>query len=191
MTVHVNKVTKNVGEEVQLQSLVETFTGKVKRWWGTHQSHLQTWTTTSTHFIKSFRGKNITEEAKIKKFILGSNPQEHIINCESKWKGLGYKDEIVWPHLFSSTLDDLPNKRYKIEEARGDTFTWKTLKENFIKDFSFNPHEDQLKEATKHIKEFVQDPYTMQVDQKSSTSYNQVVIDQNCQIASRLKLEND
>ena len=43
----------------------------------------------------------------------------------------------------------------KIEEERGDTFTWKTLKENFIKDFSFNPHEDQLKEATKHIKEFV------------------------------------
>ena len=36
------------------------------------------------------------------------------------------------------TVYDQPNKWYKIEEARGDTFTWKSLKHNFIKDLSFN-----------------------------------------------------
>ena len=51
-----------------------------------------------------------------------------------------------------STLDDLPNKWYKVEESCGDTFTWQALKKKFIRDFSFNTKEEQLKEETKHIK---------------------------------------
>ena len=37
--------------------------------------------------------------------------------------------------MFPTTLDDLPNKWYKIKEAQGDTFNWKYVKDNFIKDF--------------------------------------------------------
>ena len=92
----------------------------------------------------------------IREFLPRNDPKEHIDNCEKEWKIIGYHDKIIWPHLFPSTLDDFQNKWYKIEEAHGDTFTWKTLKQNFIKCFSFDPEEDQLKEAIEHIKGFVQ-----------------------------------
>ena len=39
---HVEQVSKNIGEHGRLQSLVETFTGKAARWWDTHQTILQT-----------------------------------------------------------------------------------------------------------------------------------------------------
>ena len=48
---HVNEISKNVGEQGHLQSLVETFIGQATYWCGTHQPQLQTWTTTSTYFI--------------------------------------------------------------------------------------------------------------------------------------------
>ena len=34
---HLNEVTKNIGDQGHLQSLVESFTGQVARWWGSHQ----------------------------------------------------------------------------------------------------------------------------------------------------------
>ena len=37
----------------------------------------------------------------------------------------------AWPHLFPSTLADLPNKWYKMEEARGETFLWHEIREIF------------------------------------------------------------
>ena len=57
--------------------------------------------------------------------------------------------------MFPTTLDDLPNKWYKIEEARGDTFTWQTLRENFIKDFSFTLDNEKLKHVAKQIQQFI------------------------------------
>ena len=33
---YVEQVSKNIGKHGRLQSLVETFTGKVARWWDTH-----------------------------------------------------------------------------------------------------------------------------------------------------------
>ena len=37
---HVEQVSKNIGEHGQLQSLVETFIGQAARWWDTHQTRL-------------------------------------------------------------------------------------------------------------------------------------------------------
>ena len=37
---HIEQVSKNIGEHGRLQSLVETFTGQAARWWDTHQSRL-------------------------------------------------------------------------------------------------------------------------------------------------------
>ena len=132
---HVEQVSKNIGEHGRLQSLVETFTGQAARWWDTHQSKLQTWTTASTFFVERFGGKKLTQEAQIPIFTQGQNPEDHIRTCEKEWRRLGYKDERTWPHLFPSTLDDLPNKWYKMEEARVETFFWQELRQNFIKDF--------------------------------------------------------
>ena len=136
---HVEQVSKNIGEHGRLQSLVETFIGQAARWWDTHQTRLQTWTTSSTYFLERFGGKNLTQQAKIPVFTQGQNPEDHIKTCEKEWRRLGYKDERAWPHLFPLTLADLPNKQYKMEEARGETFLWHKLKENFIKDFNFIP----------------------------------------------------
>ena len=43
-----------------------------------------------------------------------------------------------------------------MEEARGETFTWNELKENFLKDFKFSSHEKLLVEVSKQIKTFLQ-----------------------------------
>ena len=42
-----------------------------------------------------------------------------------------------------------------MKEARGETFLWNEIKENFIKDFKFIPEDDQLVEATKQIETFI------------------------------------
>ena len=61
LVLHIEQVSKNLGEHGRLQSLVETFTGQVAQWWDTHQSRMQTWTTTSTYFVKIFWGKKLTK----------------------------------------------------------------------------------------------------------------------------------
>ena len=119
---HLEQVSKNIGEHGRLQSLVETFIGQAARWWNTHQTKLQTWTIASTFFVEWFGGKKLTQEAQIPIFFQGQDPEEHIKLCEKEWRRLGHKDERAWPHLFPSTLADLPNKWYKMEEARGETF---------------------------------------------------------------------
>ena len=71
---HIEQVSKNIGEQGRLQSLVETFIGQASRWWDTHQTRLQTWTTTSTYFVERFGGKKLTNQAQIPIFIQGQNP---------------------------------------------------------------------------------------------------------------------
>lgn len=78
-SVHVNEVSKDIGDQGRLQSLVETFTGQVAHWWDTHQSRLQNWMTASTLFVEIFGGKKLAAEAQIPKFIQGTNPEAHII----------------------------------------------------------------------------------------------------------------
>ena len=43
-----------------------------------------------------------------------------------------------------------------MEEARGETFFWHELKENFIKDFQFIPQNEKLAETAHQIKNFLQ-----------------------------------
>jgi len=40
--------------------------------------------------------------------------------------------------MFPSTLDEIQNKWYKIEEARRHTLNWEEIKQNFVQDFEFN-----------------------------------------------------
>ena len=142
------------------------FTRKVVGWWDTHKSRLQMWKTCLTLFIERFGGGKLTKQAQIPVFTQGQDPKNHIRTCEKECIRLGYKDEHIWPHLFPSTLDDLPNKWYKMEEARGKTFIWNELRENFIKDFNFIPKDKKLLEATKQIKTFIQ-PTTNKSTQNS------------------------
>ena len=68
---HIEQVSRNIGEHGRLQSLVETFIGQAARWWDTHQSRLQTWITASTFFIERFAGKKLTNKSQIPMFIQG------------------------------------------------------------------------------------------------------------------------
>ena len=65
-------------------------------------------------------------------FTQGKDPKKHTNTYEREWRRLGYKDERTYPHLFPNKIYDLPNKWYKMEEERGETFSWKELKEKFI-----------------------------------------------------------
>ena len=68
---HIEQVSKNIGEHGRLQSLVETFTGQAARWWDTHQTRLKTWTTGSTYFVERFGQKKLTKQAQIPIFTQG------------------------------------------------------------------------------------------------------------------------
>ena len=70
---HIQQVSKNIGEHGRLQSLVETFTRQAARCWDTHQTRLQTWTSTSTYFVERFGGKKLAKKAQIPIFIQGQN----------------------------------------------------------------------------------------------------------------------
>ena len=84
--IHLNKVSKNIGDQGRLQSLVESFTGQATHWWGTHLSRLQSWTTSSTYFIKRFGGQKQTAQVEINTFHLGDDPTKHIELCQKEWK---------------------------------------------------------------------------------------------------------
>ena len=43
-----------------------------------------------------------------------------------------------------------------MEASTGGTFTWQELKDNFIKDFSFFPVEESIKEVIEEIKKFIE-----------------------------------
>ena len=102
-----------------------------------------------TYFVEIFGGKKLTNQAQIPIFTQGQDPENHIKTCEKEWRKLGYEDERTWPHLFPSTLTDLPKKWYNMEEAWCETFLWHELKENFIKDFNFVPQNENLVETEK------------------------------------------
>ena len=42
-----------------------------------------------------------------------------------------------------------------MEEARGETFLWHEIWENFIKEFNFIPQNENLVETVKQIKQFI------------------------------------
>ena len=43
-----------------------------------------------------------------------------------------------------------------MEEARGETFLWHELRENFINGFNFIPQNENLVETAQQIKQFIQ-----------------------------------
>ena len=92
---------------------------------------------------------------------------------------IGYHDEIAWPHMLLNTLDDLPNKWYNIEESRGETFNWKTLKENLIKDLSFSTTQDHLKEAKKRSYNFIKPSNRLESDDGTSSNHHLILIHNN------------
>ena len=100
LVLHVEQVSKNLHEHGRLQILVKTFTGQAARWWDTHQSRLQTWTTNSTYFMERFGRRKLTKQAQIPVFTQGQVLEKHIRTCEKEWIRLGYKDERIWPYIF-------------------------------------------------------------------------------------------
>ena len=78
-----------------------------------------------------------------------------------------------------------------MEEARGETFLWHELKENFIKDFNFEPQNENLVEPTKQIKEFVQltENKTLRENQPTINCNN--IQTRTIPQSTRLQLENE
>ena len=79
-----------------------------------------------------------------------------------------------------------------MEEARGETFLWNELRENFIKDFIFIPEDTNLIEATKQIKTFIQPTTNESTQNKSQPNiacYN--LQSDNIIQQTRLQLENE
>ena len=88
-------------------------------------------------------------------------------------------------------LNDLPNKWYKIEEARGDTFTWQTLKQNFIKYFSFLPADENMQPVARQIQQFLETNTSNEIVENNSTKECRNILVEELQHSTRLKLESD
>ena len=88
-------------------------------------------------------------------------------------------------------LDDLPNKWYKIEEARGDTFTWQTLRENFIKDISFTTDNQKLNLVAKQIQQFIGEKSLSKTVESNPTKECRHMSVNEIQHSTRLQLETD
>jgi hypothetical protein len=74
--------------------------------------------------------------------------------------------------MFPYTLDDIPHKWYKIEEARGHTFYWNEIKSSFLKNFEFRPEETLLQEVTREINFFLEKPSPDQIQKKGKAKVN-------------------
>ena len=78
-----------------------------------------------------------------------------------------------------------------MEEARGETFIWYELKENFIKDFNFEPQNENLVETAKQIKAFVQPTKNKTLrDNRTTINCNNIQTRTITQ-STRLQLENE
>lgn len=91
--------------------------------------------------------------------------------------------------VFPTTLDDLPNKWYKIEEARGDTFTWQTLREDFIKDLSFIPYDENWKPTARKIQQFLGTNLSDKIVEDNPTKECRQVLVEELQHSTQLQLE--
>ena len=78
-----------------------------------------------------------------------------------------------------------------MEEARGETFLWHELRENFIKYFSFIPQDENLVKIAKQIKAFIE------LTENKTIKYDRLTINcNNIQTkttpqSSRLQMENE
>ena len=80
-----------------------------------------------------------------------------------------------------------------MEEARGETFLWHELIENFIKDFSFIPQDEKLVETAKQIKAFVgptENKNLIKNQDQLTINCNNIQIGTISQ-STRLKMENE
>jgi hypothetical protein len=89
-------------------------------------------------------------------FKPGFDPVAHIQQCEKEWRKSSHRDEMVWPHMFPNTVDNIPYKWYKIGEACEHTFDWNEIKINLLKDFEFKPEETLLQATKREIKYFLE-----------------------------------
>jgi hypothetical protein len=105
----------------------------------------------------------------------------------------------VWPHMFPNTLEDIPHKWYKIEEACGHTFNWDKIRKNFLKDFKFKLGEALLQEAAKEIKYFLEKTSSYEIQKKGKAKVDMgstlncnflSTHNQNNVIAHRIVMEN-
>ena len=78
-----------------------------------------------------------------------------------------------------------------MEEARGETFLWHELRENFIKYFNFIPQNENLVEIANQIKEFIQPTENKPLnDNRQTMKCNNIQTRTKPQL-KRLQLENE
>ena len=78
-----------------------------------------------------------------------------------------------------------------MEEARGETFLWYEIRENFIKDFNFIPQNEKLVETAKQIKEFIQPTENKPLKDNRQTRNCNNIQTMTTPQSTRLQLENE
>jgi hypothetical protein len=86
LLMHVDEVSKSVGEQGRVQRLFESFTVQVARWWETHVPQLQTWNTFTLYFVDIIGGKKLSTNIDIMTFKHRFNLVTHIQQYDKEWR---------------------------------------------------------------------------------------------------------
>ena len=95
-----------------------------------------------------------TDFQVVKLFNGQSDPKAHIEQCVRQLQAVEIPSHL-WVQVLPHSLGMIPKALYMHEETRRQTSKWKTLADQFCKEFSFTSKYPELKVVLQIIKEFI------------------------------------
>jgi hypothetical protein len=90
----------------------------------------------------------------VKLFDGQSDPKTHIQHCVKQWQ-VAEVPPHLWVQVFLYFMGPIPKSWYIHEKTRRQTNHWKTLQDQFCKDFSFTSKYLELNTALQRVKEML------------------------------------
>jgi hypothetical protein len=130
------------------------------RWWASHKEVIKNWEDVKHAIQCRFQDKEqlkseMQMDFQVAQLFNGqSDPKTHIEQCVRQWQ-VAEVPSHLWVQVFPHSLGLIPKSWYIHEETRRQTSSWKTLADQFCKDFSFTSKYPELKIVLQRIKEMI------------------------------------
>jgi hypothetical protein len=113
------------------------------RWWASHKEVIRNWEDVKHAIQCRFQDKEqlkseMQMDFQVAQLFNGqSDPKTHIEQCVRQWQVVEVPSHL-WVQVFPHSLGLIPKSWYIHEETRRQTNSWKTLADQFCKDFLFH-----------------------------------------------------
>jgi hypothetical protein len=151
---------ENIAEDQRISVLDLALQDTPARWWTSHKALIKNWEDVKQAIRYRFQDKEQLESEMQMDFQVAqlfngqSDPKAHIEQCVRQWQVAEIPSRL-WVQVFPHSLGLIPKSWYMHEETRRQTNDWKTLADQFCKDFSFTSKYPELKIVLQRIKEFL------------------------------------